>query len=141
MKNVIKDIRLYKVNNKLAPNYSLKLKIKTSLNLSDEFINNLKYFSYSNDVFFVNESLKLNSLIFPDLEIFIEDNVDKSEVLNKLNTDLEKEKFEIDRCEKLLNNPNFMKKAPKEKIKLEQDKLENHKILLQQILEKIKNLG
>ena len=29
----------------------------------------------------------------------------------------------------------------KEKIKLEQDKLENHKILLQQILEKIKNLG
>ena len=140
LKKVIKDVRLYKVNNKLAPNYSLKLKIKTSLNLSEEFLSNLKYFSYSNDISFVNESLKLNSLIYPDLEIFIEDNIDKSEVLNKLNIDLEKEKFEIDRCEKLLNNPNFMKKAPKEKIKLEQDKLENHKILLQQILEKIKNL-
>ena len=49
------------------------------------------------------------------------------DTLEKLEKDIALEKSEIERCEKMLSNPNFMSKAPKEKIAIEQEKLEKHR--------------
>nr|WP_033161481.1 valine--tRNA ligase [[Mycoplasma] collis] len=52
-------------------------------------------------------------------------------ILEKINEnkakEIEKLKFEISRAENLLNNPNFVKKAPEEKIKAEKEKLKNYR--------------
>ena len=42
--------------------------------------------------------------------------------------------------EKMLSNPNFIAKAPKEKIELEQSKLNMHKDNLASLLEKRENI-
>ena len=60
--------------------------------------------------------------------------------LKKLEKDIEFENSEISRSEKMLSNPNFLAKAPKEKIQTEQEKLELHKNNLKDLLEKLKKL-
>ena len=50
--------------------------------------------------------------------------------------EIENEKAEIARGEKMLNNPNFINKAPKEKVELEQSQLNMHKENLASLIEK-----
>ena len=59
----------------------------------------------------------------------------------KLENDLAKINSEIKRSEGLLNNPNFVAKAPKQKIDLEKEKYESYKRQFEEISEKIKKLS
>ena len=60
------------------------------------------------------------------------------ERINKEIADIEKE---IARCEGMLNNPNFVNKAPEEKVNLEKEKLAKHKESLETLLNKRKQLS
>ncbi|WP_027334944.1 valine--tRNA ligase [Mycoplasmopsis felifaucium] len=71
-----------------------------------------------------------NDVLITDgtLKIYIkESNEVKQNYLDDLNKKIINVKFEIERASKMLDNENFIKKAPKDKIDLEKSKLENYK--------------
>lgn len=136
---MIKDIRAYKTEHSLAPNAQLELYIKTNEKFFDGFDTYLNKFTFSNTNF-INESINGDSLIYPTAQLIIVTHVDKKELVTKINKDIELEKSEILRSEKMLSNENFLAKAPKEKIELEKKKLAEHKANLEQLEEKLQKI-
>lgn len=129
LNNFIKDVRNFKLENKMAPNAKVSLIVYPRIELFDGFKDYLMRFSFSSDVKFVNSSINEqngSSYVYNDGDLFIFE-----EITNlgkeKIEKDIENILKEIKRCENMLNNPNFIAKAPKEKISLEKEKLENHK--------------
>lgn len=81
---------------------------------------------------------KSGNLIVSDLaEIYIDLNIDREEMNQKLQKELESIEFEIERSEKMLNNANFVAKAPANLVELEKEKLDKNKALRQMLLDKI----
>ena len=71
------------------------------------------------------------------------DLVNKEAEIKRLNDEIDKTKFEINRAKSMLSNEKFVSKAPAQKIQEEKEKLEKYKSLLtslQDSLEKIKNM-
>lgn len=64
------------------------------------------------------------------------DLVDEAEEQEKLKKNIESLKFEIERSEKMLNNPNFVAKAPKQLVDTEREKLAKNKEFLEKLLKK-----
>ena len=140
--SLIKEVRNYKVENKIAPNAKLDLFLNLKIEVSNDFLIYLNRFTFSNielskDV--MNRSGDLFSLDYADLLISNEGN--KEEVIAKLKKDIEIEKAEIARCEKMLTNENFLAKAPEVKIQQEKDKLALHKANLEGLLKKIEKIS
>ena len=140
--NIIKEVRNYKITNKLAPNKALDLFINLRIDVSDDFISYLKRFTFSNITFvgseIINMSGDLINLDYSDL--LINNAGDKDEIIERIKKDIENEKNEILRCEKMLSNPNFIAKAPPAKIEQEKSKLELHKANLANLEEKLKKI-
>ncbi len=67
--------------------------------------------------------------------------VDMSEEKKKLETEKEKMLSEIKRSNGMLNNPNFVNKAPKEKVDLEKQKLADYEAKLNKIIELLGELN
>ena len=125
---IITDIRNYKVNAKLAPNYKIKLVIETKLDLFEGFNDYLSRFSFASDIKkVVNSDSKGTKFVYDNLNVYIEDNITEEEKNAKKAKDIAYLEAEIKRCEGLLNNPNFVNKAPESKVKLEQEKLSKYK--------------
>ena len=125
---IITDIRNYKVNAKLAPNYKIKLVIETKLDLFEGFNDYLSRFSFASDIKkVVNSDSKGTKFVYDNLNVYIEDNITEEEKNAKKAKDIAYLEAEIKRCEGLLNNPNFVNKAPESKVKLEQEKLAKYK--------------
>lgn len=139
----IKDVRNYKTNNKLAPNADCQLKINMRINTFDNFINYLKRFTFASKIECVEESLiDQNGAIFIHNygDILIQVNANKDDIKKLILKNIENEKAEITRCNKMLNNPNFMSKAKPEKIILEQEKLKAHEENLKKLENQLKQL-
>ena len=68
--------------------------------------------------------------------MIIEDNVNKAELLEKIEKEIARLNSEVARCEKMLSNPNFVSKAPQAKIEQETNKLNAYKAELQTYLDK-----
>ena len=139
--NLIRDVRNYKIENKLAPNANLDLSLLLKEEMFDGFLAYLKRFSFS-EVKLLNKDQHVEgeSHIYNEAELYIASNVNKAELLAKLDKDIEALNNEIKRCENMLNNPNFINKAPEAKIALEREKLAKHQENLQVLLEKKKKL-
>ena len=74
-------------------------------------------------------------------DLLINNAGDKDEIIERIKKDIENEKNEILRCEKMLSNPNFIAKAPPPaKIEQEKSKLELHKANLANLEEKLKKI-
>lgn len=142
LRNMIKDIRNYKVTNSLAPNAPVKLNISTELQLFSDFDTLLRKFSFASEITYLsnNSNNLATSFIYPNVVLSVMDNTSKAELIEKLNKELEFENNEIARGQKLLGNPNFVAKAPKEKLAVEQEKLAKHLEAKQLIENKLKNL-
>ena len=66
--------------------------------------------------------------------------VSKEEAREKLEKEIAFENSEIKRSEGMLNNPNFLAKAPKEKVEMEKEKLKLHQANLEELEKKLQNI-
>ena len=125
--NLIKDVRNYKIENKLAPNANLELSLHLKVELFNDFMIYLKRFTFS-DIKLIDNSSNINgeAHIYNEAELFIVNESGKEEMLLRLNKEIENLNNEIKRCQNMLNNQNFLAKAPQEKIALEKEKLQKH---------------
>lgn len=140
LNKALEAIRQYKVENKLAPNKSLELLVKTNLNIEDIYPY-LKRYSFASSIVSTNDDIQdATSIILNNITIFIKDDVNKEDLKAKLEKDLEHIRSEIKRSEGLLNNQNFIAKAPEKKINLEKQKYEEYKSQETNIIEKLRKL-
>ena len=84
--------------------------------------------------------MKYELMNFDYADLLINNESGKAEVIERLKKDIETEKQEIERCERMLNNPNFIAKAPEAKVNQEKAKLELHKNNLRDLEEKLKKI-
>ena len=140
LKTIIDQIRVYKVNNKLAPNAKIDIKIKTDENISDLF-DYISRFAFANNLELTKEDVSdSTSIVLSNLTIYILDNTNKDELKNNLNKELARLQGEIKRSEGMLSNKNFLDKAPKEKIDAEKKKYDLYLNQLKEIEEKLKKI-
>jgi valyl-tRNA synthetase len=131
---MIQDIRNYKVSNKLAPNYKVKLILETREKLFDGFNEYLSKFSFAKDIQIVeSSSSKGVKFVYQGITMFIEDDISDEEKAAKKAKDIAFLEAEIKRGESMLSNPNFVSKAPKEKVELEKAKLIENKRRLEEL--------
>ena len=139
--DMIRDVRNYKITNQLAPNAKLGLTISLKIKVSSDFATLLNRFTFSE--FEVKDDL---STLSGDLftynygSMIISSGVSKEEAKEKLEKEIAFEKSEIKRSEGMLNNPNFLAKAPKEKVETEKAKLKLHQDNLKELEEKLKKI-
>lgn len=124
---MIQDIRNYKVSNKLAPNYKLRFIVEGE-NIFKGFEEYLARFSFAKEIILTSKSTsKGMRFAYKKMNLYIEDDISKEELEAKRAKDIAFLKAEIARSEGMLNNPNFVSKAPKEKVELEKNKLAEFK--------------
>ncbi len=75
-----------------------------------------------------------------NIQVNLENLIDNGLELKKLEEQLAFVESEIKRCHELLFNPNFIQKAPKEKVNLEKEKLSKYQLQYSNLKEKIANL-
>ena len=82
------------------------------------------------------------SYAYPNCTLYIPlgDLIDYQEELNKQSKEEARLLQEIARCEGMLNNPNFVNRAPKQKVELEKEKLANYKAQLSNVKERVEDL-
>lgn len=66
--------------------------------------------------------------------------IDIDAEIERLKQELAKLENEVSRCEKMLSNPNFVNKAPKEKVELEKEKLYDYKAKYETIKKRLEEL-
>lgn len=139
--DMIRDVRNYKITNQLAPNAKLGLTISLKIKVSSDFAILLNRFTFSE--FEIKDDL---STLSGDLftynygSMIISSGVSKEEARDKLEKEIAFEKSEIKRSEGMLNNPNFLAKAPKEKVETEKAKLKLHQDNLKELEEKLEKI-
>ena len=103
----------------------------------------MERFTFSNVTFIGTEILdkKGELKIYPDGDLLIVNEGGSAEMLERINKEIAETEKEIARCEGMLNNPNFVNKAPAEKVNLEKEKLAKHKESLETLLNKKKQLS
>ncbi|MBE6133597.1 MAG: valine--tRNA ligase [Erysipelotrichaceae bacterium] len=140
--DLIREVRNYKIENKLSPSLSLQIKINNHIDLFTDFATYFNRFTFSNVEFSKEDlsALKGELFIHDDADMIILSNENAGEIIERLEKELQKELEETNRCEKMLNNPSFIEKAPKEKVELEKNKLQVHRENIARIEEKLKKL-
>ncbi len=134
--SMIKDIRSYKVENSLAPNASLKLTLIPTSDIDfNDYLVYLKRFTFANEIT-ISDHGDGNIKVYRYANLLIEDNIDKEELLSKIEKEISRLQNEVARSEKMLSNPNFIAKAPEEKINQEKEKYQKYQADLALYLEK-----
>ena len=136
--SIIRDVRNYKIENKLAPNASLDLSINFRIKMFKGYEQYLQRFTFSNikltDDSIVNMRGELK--VYDNADLLIVNESGLAEILERIDKEIAEEENEILRCQKMLSNPNFVAKAPKVKVELEQAKLKQHQENLALLQEK-----
>ena len=105
----------------------------------------LQKFCNPEQLIFTNENTfeqKMVSKICTNVSVYfpLDELVNKEEEIIRLNNEIKKLEGEITRCERMLGNENFVKKASPQKVEEERNKLENYKKLYQLNKEKLEEL-
>lgn len=140
---MIKDVRNYKIENKLAPNAQLNLFLNLKIKVFDAYFTYLKRFTFS-DIQVIGEEIlsKRGELKIYDCgDMLIDNQAGRGEIIARIDKEIEETKNEIARAERMLSNESFIAKAPQEKIELEKSKLNKHRDNLQSLLEKKEKLS
>ncbi len=139
LEEMIRDIRNYKSSSSIAPNEPVRLVLSPSEPFPDAS-SFLKRFSFASEVKISSSPLKGNVYIYDGYTMLVEEDIDIEELKKKLLEEKEHLLFEIARGEKMLSNEGFLKKAPAEKVKAEQEKLEKNRAKEAEVEERLKNL-
>ena len=78
--------------------------------------------------------------IYDNADLLITNEAGRDEIIARIDKEIEETNNEILRCQKMLSNPNFISKAPKEKVALEEEKLKKHQENLALLKEKKEKL-
>ena len=143
MLNIITSIRNLRVNNNVAPSKPLNMIIDTK----EEYVcfltkhqSYLKKFANYENLLFDNNPNKEQAqvIVLEDLNIIVplKEIIDFDKEKERLNKEFTRLTNEVTISEKMLNNPSFTAKAPKDKVDAEKAKLEKY---IQQ-LEEVKKL-
>ena len=145
--DIIKTIRTMKNDNNIAPNKNIELYISIKdEKLRKDVLDNKHYierFCFATKVEILDKlNIKEQGKAFAlksgiDLFIPLKGLINFEEELNRLNKEKERLESEIRRCEGMLNNPNFISKAPAEKIENEKKKLHDYKVQKESVEHKI----
>ncbi len=135
---LIKDVRNYKIENKLAPNAKLDLSLNLKIKVFDDFVTYLNRFTFSTVKLIGEEilSMKGDLKVYPKANLLIVNEAGKEDMIKRLDAEIEFEKAEIERANRMLSNPNFISKAPEAKVNLEKEKLAKHEQNLASLIEK-----
>ena len=137
--NLIKGIRSTKLEQGIDP-YKQVVITTTNKHIFDEFLPNIKKLAFIESVEQV-ENIDGTPIVNDLVPCAIKINIDKTQLLEKLQKDLKDIEFEIERSVKMLSNEKFVAKAPQNLVQLEKEKLERNKAKKESILLSIKNLG
>jgi valyl-tRNA synthetase len=139
---IIKDVRNYKIENKMAPNAKLDLTLKLRISIFEGYITYLDRFTFSNvkvtEEDLINKKGELK--LYKDADLLITNEAGAGEMLARIEKEIADIQKEICRCEGMLSNPNFVNKAPESKVNLEKEKLAKHKENLASLIEKREKL-
>ncbi len=136
---MIRDIRNYKSSNGIAPNKAVRLVISPSEPFKGAGAL-LKRFSFASNITISSTPLEGNPFFYDGYTLLVEEDIDKEALKAKLLVEKERLSSEISRGEKMLSNPGFMKKAPAEKVKAEEDKLAKNRSLFDNVVQKLQTL-
>ena len=137
--NLIKGIRSTKLEQGIDP-YKQVVITTTNKQIFDEFLPNIKKLAFIESVEQV-ENIDGTPIVNDLVPCAIKIDIDKTQLLEKLQKDLKDIEFEIERSVKMLSNEKFVAKAPQNLVQLEKEKLERNKAKKESILLSIKNLG
>ena len=136
IQEIITQVRATKNEYNLAPSKPIDIIIRSfddnNLSLLEENRKYLERFTFANTLEFINDNRvidKCKTIILTNLEVFIplSGMINIEEEIKNLTNEINKLTGEIKRCEGMLNNPNFLNKAPESKVNEERAKLENYK--------------
>jgi valyl-tRNA synthetase len=145
---LIKEVRTIRNNYQVSWTRPIDMLIKTNAN-NQEFLkeneNYLQKFLNPKSVVFIEDISQAEntlSIILAELSVYIPlgSLVDLQEEKNKLQEQLKSLEAEINRCEKMLNNPNFVNKAPEAKVNEEKQKLAKYQENYREVKVRIKEL-
>lgn len=139
LQKMIKDVRGYKSERKLAPNAPIKLVISHHP-LFKGAESYLRRFLFASSVEEKDDLPKGDSFVYGDSTLVVVDDVDPKVLRENLNKERENLLKEVSRGENMLSNPSFVQKAPKEKVELEERKLKENKEKLASIEDRLASL-
>ena len=141
MIEIIKKVRELKSTNDLKPSSLLHARLKDTFDFDETCLNILKRLIKLEFVSELSGETMIIALSKGSLELLMDEVSDKEATIQKLRADLKHYESEIKRSKGILSNENFLKKAPKDKVDSEKEKLEKYESSYQAILEKLKELG
>ena len=146
--DVITCVRNVRNEKNVAMSKKITIGIETSNSVLQEFLNGhteyLKRFCNPDELIISNtvDSTDAFVSVLSNVKVIIplKELINFEEETKRLTALKAKLISEVERCEKMLNNPNFVSKAPQAKIDAEKEKLENYKSQLAEVENLLNNL-
>ncbi|MGM9813882.1 MAG: valine--tRNA ligase [Candidatus Enteromonas sp.] len=137
---MIKDVRSYKSASKMAPNAPITICIspKAPFKGIEDY---LKRFLFAKEVKIEKEAPKGETFLYKSVSMVLSLDQSVEEIRAGLMKEKERLTFELARGEKMLSNPNFVAKAPKEKLDIEKAKFADNQAKLQEVLTRLDGLN
>ena len=139
LREMISDVRGYKSAHKLQPNAPIKLTLSPKAPFAGIEAYLERYLFAK-----VNVSKEVakgaDGLLYGGTTLYVAEDIDPAALKEKLLAEKKHLEFEVSRSEKMLNNPGFIAKAPKEKIATERAKLAENHAKLDEILSRLNEL-
>jgi valyl-tRNA synthetase len=149
LRDIIKSVRAIRaeVNAPMSKPIEMMLKVNSE-NIKSELLANQAYidkFCHVSDLkidFNFDQTEQMMTQVVTNAEILIplKGLLDIEAEVERLSSELAKLEAEVTRCEKMLANPNFVNKAPKDKVEAEEAKLADYKTKHQTIQARIQDL-
>lgn len=145
--DIVKGIRNMRANYVIKNSIEIAYSIQTKDDLSD-LLNELAPYIYKlchakcigynveTSSHVATEMIKGGNALIIELGDYIDLNAEKK----KMEAELKKLESEIKRCQGMLSNPNFVSKAPQQKVESERNKLADYQSKYDGVLEKLKNM-
>ena len=140
LREILRDVRGYKSDQGLAPNAPVEIYLspKAPFQGIEDY---LTRFLFAKKVEFGKELPQGDVFSYGDFGLALKQDIDVEEAKSKLSKEIETLHFEIARGEKMLGNPGFLAKAPKEKVAAEEEKLSANKAKLAALEARLKELN
>ena len=139
LRAMIADVRGYKSSRGMAPNEEVEIVLAPKEPFPG-IATYLRRFLFASKVEFASTLPSGDVFAYGEYSMGVKQNIDVEAAKAKLQKDIAALEFEVARGEKMLANPGFVAKAPKEKIALEQDKLSSNKAKLAELQARLASL-